>query len=212
MKIVRTLFVVAMIVMVLSVCFVSAVSALEQNQASVLTFTPETQERGESSSIRIRFTNNSTKNLDVYYVGVHFDWMDTDQLYGISYEGNPKTVAPNANLVVDIINYTVPASASLGSHEYYIGVDGYDQDENPFSWTSEEATITVINPVTTSQPTTTPTQTSQNPQPFDMNLIIYIALLAAVAVIIVLLVVVMKLKKQAAPTGAVSNVDQPKST
>lgn len=202
MKLVRALCAITLIVMVLSV---GLVSALEQNEASVNVGILDQQARGEHSSVHIQFVSNTEKTLAVYYVGIHFDWMDKDQLYGIDLSSSPKTVAALKSTVFDIINYTVPTDASFGAHSYYIGVDGYDGDGNAFSWTSDERTISVVTPQSSSQPTSTPTATNQNPQNFDMNLIIYGAIIAAVAVIVILIVVVMK--KRGANAAAKPNTN-----
>lgn len=213
MKTVKALSVTFLIVLVLSISLVSFVSALEKTDVSVTTFmASDTKERGEQTSIRILFNSNTNKSLTIYYVGIHVDWMNTDQLYGIDYSSSPKTVAPMKSAVIDIINYTVPTSASLGAHKYYIGVDGYDEDGKAFSWTSDEATLYVTNPTGTNPPTSTSTPSSQNPQTFDTNMLLYVALIAAFAVIIVLLIAVFKMKKQNTAPADVSTVAPPGDT
>jgi flagellar basal body-associated protein FliL len=208
-KYIRAVSVITLIVMVLSVSLVSVVSALEQNQASVTTFmSEEPKVRGEQTSIRVLFTSKSDKDLSVYYVGIHLDWMDEDQLYGIDYSGSPKTVASMKDLVVDIINYTVPTSASPGTHKYYIGVDGYDEDGNAFSWKSDESSIIVSTAASTNQPTPTQTETNQNPPSMNTSFVIY-GVLIAVAVAIIVIVFV--LKKRGANSPAKPSEDKPES-
>jgi hypothetical protein len=208
LKFIKPIFAVSLLVLVLSV---GLVSALEQHEASVTKFMAgDTKERGEETSIRILFTSNADINLSVYYVGVHFDWLETDELIGINYANNPKIVQPNKDLVVDIINYTVPTSANLGTHSYYVGVDGYDQNGDPFSWTSEEAAITVINPTSTSQPSAIPTPTATNPQTLDTAFIIYGALIAVAAVVVILVAVLKKRGTNNASKQSVNPSESPK--
>jgi len=206
-KLFQALPIIALIAIVSSA---SLVSALEQNEASVTTFmSANPKVPGEKTSIRVLFTSNTNKNLSIYYVGIHIDWMNTDQLYGIDYSQNPKIVpAMKKNVILDFINYTVPTTASIGAHTYYIGVDGYDEAGQPFSWKSNDEKLYVINPSNTTDPTSTPTTPNQNPQGLDQNILLYIALIAAVAVIIILLAVVIKMKKQVSTT-ANTNVNQP---
>ncbi len=189
----RLVGVVSVITLIALMFSVSLVSALEQNEASVIAEMPGTERvRGEMSSVHIQFTSKTEKSLEIYNVGIHFDWMDKDQLYGISFSSNPKTVVSMKSVVFDIINYTVPNTASFGAHTYYIGVDGYDADGNPFSWTSDDRTIYVVSPSTSGEPTSTPTATDQNPQAFDLNYVIYGGIIAAAAIVIIVIAVMMK--------------------
>jgi hypothetical protein len=162
--------------------------------------------RGEYSSVHFQFFSNTQKTLKVYNVGIHFDWMDKDQLIGIDLSSYPKTVAPMSSAVFDLINYTVPNNAQIGSHKYYIGIDGYDSDGNPFSWTSAESTITVVSS-SSSQPGTSPTGTdqTQNQQNLDMNLLIYGAIIAAVVVVIAVIAVMMRKRGNNKPTKTDDN-------
>jgi hypothetical protein len=204
--IVGTAFAVTLIVMVLSV---GLVSALEQNEASIIATMPGDQRvRGEFSSVHIQFTSQTEKTLAIYYVGIHFDWMDKDQLYGIDFSNNPKTVEAMKSVVIDIINYTVPTDASFGAHTYYIGVDGYDEDAKPFSWTSDEATIQVVTTQTSNQPTST-AATNPDQQPFDMNLVIGAVIIGAVVVIAVVILAFRKPKANNPPKDN-ANQESPK--
>jgi hypothetical protein len=194
MKTTKLIAVISVIALIAIVSSVSFVSALEQNEASITTFMSDASKvPGQETSIRVVFTNHASKELSVYYVGIHLDWMDKDQLYGIDYSNSPKTVAPGKELIFDIINYTVPSGTSYGYHSFYIGVDGKDADGAAFSWTSSDARSITVGTASSSQPatTTTPTATDQ-PQTFDMNLLIFGALITAAIVIIVLTAAVMK--------------------
>jgi hypothetical protein len=189
-KLIAVISVIALITIVSSVSFVSA---LEQNEASVTTFMSDASKvPGQETSIRVVFTNNAGKDLSVYYVGIHLDWMEKDQLYGIDYSSTPKTVASGKDLILDILNYTVPSGTSYGTHSFYIGIDGKDQDGTPFSWVSNEGSI-IVGTASSSQPATTPTPTATDqPQTFDMNLVIFIGLIAVAVVIIVVTALMMK--------------------
>lgn len=191
---IKSVMVISVIALITMVSFVSLVSALEQNEASVNLGILNQQLRREPSSVHIQFVSNTQKTLEVHYVGIHFDWMEKDQLIGIDLSSYPKTVAAMKSAVFDLINYTVPQDASFGAHTYYIGVDGYDEDGNPFSWTSDDRTIYVVSPSTSGEPTSTPTATAQNPQGLDLNYVIYGGLIAAAAIVIIVIAVMMKKK------------------
>ncbi len=194
MKTTKLIAVISVIALIAIVSSVSFVSALEQNEASVTTFMSDAPKvPGQETSIRVMFTNHAGKALSVYYVGIHLDWMEKDQLYGIDYSSSPKTVGSGKDLVVDIINYTVPSGTSYGTHSFYIGVDGYDADGTAFSWTSSEGSTITVGTASSSQPatTTTPTATDQ-PQTFDMNIVIFGGLIAVAVVIIALTAFAMK--------------------
>jgi hypothetical protein len=190
-KFIRAVSVITMIVLVLSV---SLVSALEQHEASVTTLMPgDTVVRGETGQLRIVFTSNTDKDLEIYYIGIHVDWMEEDQLFGIDYSSSPKTALSMEDLgIIDIINYTIPDSASLGAHTYYIGIDGYDEDGEAFSWKSDDATIYVTTPVSTTEPTSTPTPTTNSNTTDTLSMVLYGLLVASVAVLVILLVLLMK--------------------
>ncbi len=209
MKLIRIVTAITLSVLLLSMILsVSLVSALEQNEASVTTFMSEVPKApGQATSIRILFNSNTNKDLDIYYVGIHVDWMDTDQLFGIDYSSYPETVAGMENYRVDIINFTVPTSASIGPHTYYIGVDGYDEDGNAFSWKSNDLTLMVGNPESSIQPTSTPTA-NQN-QPMDLTFVLYGVLVAVAVAIVALAIIVMK--KRGTNSAAKSNANQPES-
>jgi hypothetical protein len=208
-KLIRAVSVVTLIVMVLSV---GLASALEQNESSVELFMAgDTKARGEDTSLRILFTNNADLNLSVYYIGVHFDWMDTDQLIGTNYASDPKIVEPSKNLRSEIINYTVPTSASLGAHSYYIGVDGYDANGDPFSWTSNEYTLYVTNPTNTNAPTATPTPSASNPETMDLTVLVYGLVVAAVVAVIVAVVIITRRGGKSSPKSKSDEPAAPKS-
>ncbi len=193
MKVSRSIGVLSVITLIVMMFSVSLVSALEQNEASIVAEMPGYDRvRGEMSSVHIQFTSKTEKTLEIYKVGIHFDWMDKDQLYGISFSSDPKTVASMKSVVFDIINYTVPNDVSFGAHTYYIGVDGSDEAGNPFSWTSDDRTIYVVSPSTSEEPTATPTTTAQNPQALDLNYVIYGGIIAAAAIVIIVIAVMMK--------------------
>jgi hypothetical protein len=208
-KVIRVASIVTLLVVILSVCLVSAVSALEQNEIEVLTFKSDVVKvPGEIFGIRILINSTTNQELTISAVGIHLDWMDKDELYGLNYANSPVILEAGEKYNVDIINFTVPIGTSSGNHSYFVGIDGYEDDGTAFSWTSSENSENVISVAGSSSsnpPTSTATPSGQPGQNMDLTLIIFGVVLVVVIVIGILIVV---MRKKRAPTSVESNADQ----
>lgn len=205
MKIIRLIAIAALLAVVLSVNLFSEVSALSQSGIEVLTFkSEEVKVPGETFGMNIIITNTASQQLTINAVGVHFDWMEKDELYGPNYASDPIELAAGKDFTIRSLNFTIPFGTASGNHTYYVGIDGYEADGTPFSWTSTtEETISIAGSSSTSTPTPTGNQQGQTT---DYSWIIYVAVIAAVVVIAVLLVIMKKrgstVNKQETPKTA----------
>lgn len=190
-----------LIVIFASVSIVSAATSTMQGTAtgywSVAKPSP-----GSYVTVTINFQSSSSSTLYVYAIGLHGDWMANDQFAGRDYSSSPEVVQTNG-LIAPSISLQIPASASLGTHSYYIGIDGVDADGNNFSWDSSNYNIefgVATNPTPTNGGTTGPGNTNTNDNGSN-NLLIYVAVIAVVAVVAILLamLVVKKSGKKRAP-------------
>lgn len=70
--------------------FSGVASALEQDEATVtLTWSNTTPYQGSSATVRVFFKSNYAEELTIYYLGLHFDWMDSDTFVGPDLSDNP---------------------------------------------------------------------------------------------------------------------------
>jgi hypothetical protein len=104
--------------------------------------------QGDVAPARITFTSNFSQPLDIYYVGVNFDWMSEDNFQGRDLSANPITVPSYGSYAFDLMVFQIPFDASVGIHEYFIGIDGsYGGSEGSlpigFSWDSPVFTLQI---------------------------------------------------------------------
>ncbi len=175
------------------------VSALNQDEASVrVFFVPSTLTPGQSVTIQIFFITNSTDNLQITNVGIHFDWMAADGFYGYDLSSAPVTITSGSGpYAFQSIFVTVPLNVTGGVHTYFVGIDGKQgASAATFSWSSPVAEVEVNG--TNTGPT--PTATNSGGQPAGQsNLLLYGAIGAAVVIVALLIIVLMVRKNRAKP-------------
>jgi hypothetical protein len=174
------------VVMFASVSIVSA-AAMEGTAVGYWSVTHPTP--GRQVTLTVTFDSSSTQTLYLYAIGVHGDWMESGRFYGPDLSDDPVPVAPgqpySAKIILDI-----PVTASLGEHEYYIGVDGVKENGESFSWDSPTYTVT-FDVSSAPTPTGQPNSGSTNP-PTDgglNNMLVYVAVIAVVAVVAIVLAI-----------------------
>jgi hypothetical protein len=195
------------------------VSALDTNAISAYpVFSKNTLNIGSSITVRITVQSNTDEQLDLIHVGVNFDWMPSGSFYGPDLSSNPAVVASNGSYTTPPFIVQVPTNVTLGSHLYFVGVDGTEStNQNEFYWNSSTASIIVLAANQTGTTITPgPTggggggggQTSIS----ALTLILYFAVAAIVVVIVVavIVVVIMKRRKKRKPADTASPVvEQP---
>ena len=137
------------------ICLSSGLAAANVTQGDLTTHTTWSKNelpQGNSVIVTITVQSQSDQQLQIYYFGVHFDWMAEDTFAGQNLQSNPVTIPSGGSyqFTPSIIN--IPAGTSLGSHSYFIGIDGEDSSGQPFSWNSPDATITVVASSNTNNP------------------------------------------------------------
>ncbi|MEJ2271581.1 MAG: hypothetical protein P8X91_03680 [Candidatus Bathyarchaeota archaeon] len=88
------------------------------------------------------FVNNSPEELQIYFVGLHFDWMESDQFIGNNLSENPVIIPSLETYTFGTMAVNIPEDTTLGEHSYYVGVDGLE-GESPFEWDSQNLTLVV---------------------------------------------------------------------
>ena len=68
---------------------------------------------------QVVFNSDSAEELTIYYVGIHFDWMDSDAFTGPDLSDNPVTISGYGSHTFDPIAILIPEDASVGTHNYF---------------------------------------------------------------------------------------------
>lgn len=146
MKLIRLVFIIICL-SIISTLFIGSTTALEDNEASVSVYwLNQPINQGNIETVTIFFVNNSPEELQIFLVGLHFDWMESDQFVGNNLSNNPVIVPSSESFTFNPIAVDIPADASLGSHNYYVGVDGLEGGSN-FEWNSQTFTLVVQNSI-----------------------------------------------------------------
>ena len=119
-------------------------NALEENEIIVsVVLTSQTGYPGSGAIASVFIVNNSTEILTIQYVGINFDWMPSDQFLGHNLSEDPVFIPSSTNHIFEAINIIVPPDASLGEHNYSVGIDGIKGTTESFSWNSQNYIFTV---------------------------------------------------------------------
>jgi hypothetical protein len=202
----RLLLMVAIIATVLMCC--GLVSALSQDEASVHSFfSTSTLQPGQTVTVTVFFTSNTSDTLQVTAVGLHFDWMsDAEGFYGFDLTKQPVTVAGGGTQAFPQMAIQIPTNVTLGEHSYYIGVDGKQgASSSDFSWSSPSLSVLVVgNNGQTAGPTQTTAPSGGSGQDGLSDLLLY-GVVAVVIVIVVLVVIVLILRRKRTQSKPASN-------
>ncbi len=119
-------FPLVLLVLSISMIFVlnvDLVSALDQDDFSVSpSWSTVIYYQGESVSVNLIMSSNTSETLTVYFVGIHFDWLDEDKFQGRDLSDDPVEVESGDVYVFDPMIISIPDNVSIGSHEYTIGI------------------------------------------------------------------------------------------
>ncbi len=138
-----------LIVILVCFCFFctlcsGVVFGFDTNDGAVtVTFSDETPAQGDVVLITVLFTNLGTGDLEVHYFGLNFDWMESTQFVGPDLSSNPVTVSAGGTYTFSPVTMQVPSNVSVGSHSYFVGIDGYEGQTDVFSWDSIPEVIVI---------------------------------------------------------------------
>lgn len=128
-------------VFVIVLCFVNQnfVVALDQDDFSISpSWETPLYYQGDSTTVKLILSSKSSETLTVYYIGIHFDWMDEESFYGQNLSEDPVTVASSKVYVFDPMVITIPSDVSVGIHNYTIGIQIAEGSSSTIvSWDSE---------------------------------------------------------------------------
>ncbi len=120
--------------------------ALDQDEATVsLTWSNTTPYQGSTATATIIFNSNIASQLTVYYIGLHFDWMESDAFAGPDLSENPVPIPGYGSYTFGPIAIHIPEDATVGIHNYFVGIDGLEGDITSFTWDSPIQTLQIQN-------------------------------------------------------------------
>ena len=125
---------------------VGLVSALEDENISITpSWSKATPSQGDSVTVTLRLTSTSSEQIRIYRVGLHFDWMAEGSFFTLDLTSDPVTVPSQGLQIFDSLAIQIPADASIGSHSYYVAIDGAEAPYyESFSWDSSSFTVEIL--------------------------------------------------------------------
>jgi|GEM_PF-1359628 len=134
------------------------VLGIEPDEASITISWDSSQlNRGEVGIARITFISNFSQPIQIYYIGINFDWMESDTFQGQDLSNNPVTIPSYGSHSFDLMLFQIPTSITVGSHHYFVGIDGTYGDSQGglpvgFSWDSPILTLEIQDSTQKSYP------------------------------------------------------------
>ncbi|HLN46028.1 MAG TPA: hypothetical protein VK209_10015 [Candidatus Sulfotelmatobacter sp.] len=121
---------------------IDSVMALEQTEASTFeTWSAAQYYQGDSGEVTIRLVSNCSEQLKIYFIGIHFDWMEEEHYYTASFyianlETNPAIIQRQGEFNFGPVDFDIPTNVSVGYHSYYILIDGQQERWKEAFWKS----------------------------------------------------------------------------
>ena len=136
---------VAISISILCILSIGAVSALDQDEASVtMSWLSPKYYQGDNASVRVIFQSLIPSELVINRVSIQFDWMPADAFYSSDLSANPVTIPGNGSYIFELTNIRFLAGASAGLHSYFVSIDGLQNDVG-FIWNSPSSTIQIYD-------------------------------------------------------------------
>lgn len=131
---------------IICVLNVGLVSALEEGDIAITpSWSKSTPSQGDSITVTLRLTSTSSEQIRIYRVGLHFDWMPEGSFFTLDLIDDPVTVPSQGLHIFDSLAIQIPADVSIGSHSYYVAIDGAEAPyQDSFSWDSSQFTVQIL--------------------------------------------------------------------
>jgi len=122
------------------------VSAIDSDGISITpSWTTATPYQGQNTSVKLFLTSKSSEQIIIYYIGIHFDWMAADSFIGLDLSDDPAVVTASGIHIFDAMAIKIPENVGVGSHSYFIGIDGVEGSTDSFSWNSPILTLQILD-------------------------------------------------------------------
>jgi hypothetical protein len=137
---------IAISISIICILNVGLVSALEEGDISITpSWSKSTPSQGDNAAVTLRLTSTSSEQLRIYRVGLHFDWMSEGNFFTLDLTDDPVTVPSQGLHIFDSLAIQIPADVSVGSHSYYVAIDGAEAPYyDSFSWDSSQFTVQIL--------------------------------------------------------------------
>jgi hypothetical protein len=140
----------ALIAISISIIFIlniGVVSAVEQSEISVVpSWSVSTPYQGDRVAVTLRLTSTSSEQLEIYRVGLHFDWIPEGTFFTLDLSAEPVVVPSMGTHIFEQMVIQIPADASPGEHSYFIGIDGTETPYyDSFAWDSSSLTLQILD-------------------------------------------------------------------
>ena len=131
---------------IICVLNISLVSAVEQDELSVTPiWSTSTPYQGSSPATTLRLISTYSEQLKIYRVGIHFDWMPSDSFFTLDLSNDPVVVPSQGLHIFEMMVIQIPANVSVGSHSYYVAIDGTEAPYyDSFTWDSSFFTVQIL--------------------------------------------------------------------
>jgi hypothetical protein len=128
---------------IICVLNISPVFALEQDDISISpSWSAIKFYQGDAVSVKLILSNKSPEPVSIYYLGIHFDWMEADSFHGRDLSSDPITVDAQDVYVFQPMAITIPTDVNVGLHDYTLAVEGIEgESTTSFSWDSQPRDI-----------------------------------------------------------------------
>jgi hypothetical protein len=137
---------IAISISIICILNVGLISALEEGDISITpSWSKSTPSQGDSAAVTLRLTSTFSEQLKIYRVGLHFDWMSEGSFFTLDLTDDPVTVPSQGLHIFDSLAIQIPADVSVGSHSYYVAIDGAEAPYyESFSWDSSQFTVQIL--------------------------------------------------------------------
>jgi len=137
---------IAISISIICILNVGLVSALEEGDISISpSWSKSTPSQGDSAAVTLRLTSTSSEQIRIYRVGLHFDWMPEGSFFTRDLTDDPVSVPSQGLHIFDSLAIQIPADVSVGSHSYYVAIDGAEAPYyDSFSWDSSQFTVQIL--------------------------------------------------------------------
>ena len=129
-----------------------------------------------------------------------------DDFEGPNLSSNPVTVEANGQYNGSFL-IVIPTTASIGSHTYYVGVDGVDASGQVFALNSAEATVQVV--ASSNTPTVGPSGSGGGQTTALPDWAPYLIVVAVVVIVVIIVFIVLKRNKRKPAPATPASAQQP---
>lgn len=136
---------VAISISIICILSIGAVSALNQNEATVsMIWASPKYYQGDTASVTVVFQSNIADELEITRIGIQFDWMPADAFYSYDLSASPVHIPASGSYSFELTNIQFLGGASAGVHSYFVSID-YLRNDLGGIWDSPSSTLKIYD-------------------------------------------------------------------